>query len=176
MADPASGGRPVVVAVDEQHELTVDLERWQWLATESLVASGVTAGELNLLFVDEAEMTELNRTHMGEDRPTDVLSFPLDADGGDPIPGDVLLGEVLLGDVLLGDIVICPVYAARQAGEHEGDRGHDGSLEDELALLIVHGVLHVLGHDHAEPEETAVMHAAEDRLLDALHRADRTAP
>jgi probable rRNA maturation factor len=168
MADPASDGRPVVVAVDEQHELSVDLERWQRLATESLMASGVTAGELNLLFVDETEMTELNREHMGEDRPTDVLSFPLDADGGDPIPGDVLLG-----DILLGDIVVCPVYAARQAGEHEGDRGHDGSVEDELALLIVHGVLHVLGHDHAEPEETAVMHAEEDRLLDLLHRTDR---
>lgn len=160
MSDPG----PVVVAVDEQTDVTIDLGRWQRLATDALVSCAVTSGELNLLFVDEAEMTGLNREHMGEDRPTDVLSFPLD--GADDLPLDAE------GTRLVGDVVVCPAYAARQAAEHRGEPGHDGSLEDELALLIVHGVLHVLGHDHAEAEETAVMRAEEQRLLDRHHRAE----
>lgn len=160
MSDPG----PVVVAVDEQTDVTIDLGRWQRLATDALVSCAVTTGELNLLFVDEAEMTGLNLEHMGEDRPTDVLSFPLD--GADDVPLDAA------GTRLVGDVVVCPAYAARQAAEHRGERGHDGSLEDELALLIVHGVLHVLGHDHAEAEETAVMRAEEQRLLDRHHRAE----
>lgn len=159
MPDPTDDGHPIVVAVDEQSEMAIDLDRWARLATDSLVSEGVSAGELNLLFVDEAAMTELNREHMGEDRPTDVLSFPLDGAVDDPF-----------GDNLIGDVVVCPVYAARQAAAHAGERGHDGSVEDELALLIVHGVLHVLGHDHAEPDETARMRAAEVALLDAHHR------
>ena len=137
MPDPTDDDRPIVVAVDEQSEMAIDLDRWARLATDSLVSEGVGDGELNLLFVDEAVMTELNREHMGEDRPTDVLSFPLDGAVDDPF-----------GDNLIGD----------------------GSVEDELALLIVHGVLHVLGHDHAEPDETARMRAAEAALLDAHHR------
>ena len=164
MADRVDHGRPVVVAVDEQSDINVDLERWSRLAADSLVASGVTDGELNLLFVDETAMTELNREHMSEDRPTDVLSFPLDGADDDP------LVDGMIGDRLIGDVVVCPVYAARQAGDHAGERGHDGSVEDELALLIVHGVLHILGHDHAEPGETAAMRSAEGVLLDAHHR------
>jgi probable rRNA maturation factor len=149
-----------VVAVDEQADITVDLDRWQRLATLALRESGVEHGELNLLFIDEAAMTELNREHMGVDRPTDVLSFPLDgATGSDGI-----------GEVLIGDVVVCPAYAERQAAAHAGDRGHDGSTADELALLIVHGVLHVLGHDHAETAETVVMQEREQQLLDAHHR------
>lgn len=159
MPDPTVGGRPVVVAVDEQFEMAVDLDRWSRLAGDSLISEGVVEGEMNLLFVDEAAMTELNLEHMGEDRPTDVLSFPLDGGGDDPF-----------GDNLIGDVVVCPIYAARQAGEHVGERGHNGSVEDELALLIVHGVLHLLGHDHAEPDETTRMLASEAVLLDAHHR------
>ena len=157
--------RPVVVGVDEQSDVAIDLDRWQTLAGRSLQSSGVETGELNLLFVDEPTMHELNRTHMGEDRPTDVLSFPLDAAGeeGDPA-ADV-------GEVLIGDIVVCPVYAARQAAEHAGQRGHDGSLDDELALLIVHGVLHIVGHDHAESDEMTRMQACEQELLVAHHRS-----
>jgi probable rRNA maturation factor len=169
MADPANGDRPVVVAVDEQDEMVVDVDRWARLAGDSLVTSGVTDGELNLLFVDETVMTELNKEHMDEDRPTDVLSFPLDGDDEDPFADGVG------GERLIGDIVVCPTYSARQAPDHRGERGHDGSVEDELALLVVHGVLHILGHDHAEPDETTRMQAAEQDLLDAHHRsADRS--
>jgi probable rRNA maturation factor len=155
----------LVVAVDEQADIMIDLARWQRLATCALRASGVERGELNLLFIDESAMTELNREHMGENRPTDVLSFPLDGAAGAD-----LVGADLIGDVLIGDVVVCPAYAERQAAAHSGDRGHDGSTADELALLIVHGVLHVLGHDHAGAAETIVMKAREQQLLDAHHR------
>lgn len=151
---------PVVVAVDEQADIVIDLPRWQRLAADALRSSGVAKGELNLLFVDEPVMADLHHTHMGEARPTDVLSFPLDgADTSDTF-----------GETLIGDIVVCPVYADRQAADHAGEQGHDGSVEDELALLVVHGVLHILGHDHAEPDETARMQACEQQLLDAHHR------
>ena len=63
----------------------------------------------------------------------------------------------------MGDVVICPSVAARQAPTHAG------TLDDELALLVVHGILHVLGHDHAEPEETKVMRKRELELLEQLH-------
>jgi len=164
VTDTATGGRPVVVVVDEQSEVVLDLPRWQRLAVASLETSGVREGELNLLFVDESVMTELNRDHMGEDRPTDVLSFPLDGIDDDPFGDDLLAGR------LIGDIVVCPVYAQRQAPDHLGERDHNGSIEDELALLIVHGVLHILGHDHAEPDETARMQEEELVLLHAHHR------
>ncbi len=151
--------RPVVVAIDEQTDVPIDVDRWTALAAGALESSGVLTGELNLLFVDEMAMQELNRAHIGNDRPTDVLSFPLDgADRADA------------GESLIGDIVVCPAYAAREAPCHTGHLGHDGSVDDELALLVVHGVLHLLGHDHATPDETTAMQAREQSLLDAHHR------
>ncbi len=89
---------------------------------------------------------------MGKDGPTDVLSFPLD--DGDPVPGV---------PALLGDVVICPDVALAQYAEHAG------TFDDEIALLVVHGILHVLGHDHAEPDEAEIMRARELELLTALH-------
>jgi probable rRNA maturation factor len=127
--------------------------------------------ELSILFVAEQEMAELNLDYMGKDGPTDVLAFPIDAHdvtqvvapagatrGPDRAPVD--LGELPL---LLGDVVVCPAVARRQAPDHAG------TLDDELALLIVHGVLHVLGRDHAEPEEAEEMRARERALLEAHH-------
>ncbi len=146
----------VVVAADEQGDRPVDIERWSDLARNALEAQGAGNGELNLLFIDRAEMTSLNAQHMGEDRCTDVLSFPIDA-GDFPV-------EALAGERLLGDIVICPDYAAEQAPTHAG------TYDDELALLVVHGVLHILGMDHAEPDEAAEMQAAERDLLERFHQ------
>jgi len=152
--------RPSVVSVDEQHDIPIDTGRWARLATDALVAHGVDRGELNLLFIDEAEIHRLNLAHLQRDRPTDVLSFPLD---GADFDGTV--------ESLIGDIVICPAYAARQAPEHRGELLHDGSLDDELALLVVHGVLHVLGWDHSDPVEAEEMSAAEQSVLSAHHRS-----
>lgn len=152
MSDPFSPTGVTVVASDEQSAVDVDATRWADLAHAVLVAEGRT-GELTLTFVERDEIAELNRAHMGVDGPTDVLSFPLDAaDDAPPTPGV---------PILLGDIVVCPEVAAEAAPQHAG------TLDDELALLVVHGVLHILGHDHAEPEETATMRAAE---LDHLTR------
>ena len=111
------------------------------------MAEGVSGdAELSLLFVDEEAIAELNGRFMDADGPTDVLAFPIDdpvvagrwpdagtagPDRDDPEPGDLPL--------LLGDVVVCPAVAQRQAPAHAG------SYDDELALLVVHGVLHVLG-------------------------------
>lgn len=149
-----------MVSVDEQHEIEIDTERWGRLAAASLVTHGVERGEMNILFVDESEMRRLNLAHMQRDLPTDVLSFPLDGDNPDHIV-----------DVLIGDVVICPTRAAHQAPSHRGELLHDGTLDDELALLVVHGVLHVLGWDHEDPAEADKMNVAEQVLLSAHHRS-----
>lgn len=135
---------------EEQASIPVDLERWQRLAVAVLDVEDA-AGELTLTFVDEAEMASLNQEHMEKAGPTDVLSFPLD---DEPMPGV---------PTLLGDIVICPTVALRQFEDHAG------TLDDELALLVVHGILHVLGHDHAESKETVMMRRRELVLLETLH-------
>ena len=148
----------VVVAVDEQDELVVDLDRWSALAQAAFQHRAVTAGELNLLFVDTDSIHELNREHMGKDWPTDVLSFPFDDD--DDLPGETLLG----------DVVVCPAVAAANAPEHNGQGHHRGSVEDEIALLVVHGVLHVLGYDHTNDDEAEEMEALEQTVLLAHYR------
>jgi probable rRNA maturation factor len=165
-------GDPEVFCADEQTAVPVDLVRWQVLATDVLRAEGVRGlTELSLLFISELEMSELNESYMGKQGATDVLAFPIDAadleivvpaaranrapDRSPPDPGDMPL--------LLGDVVVCPSVAARQAPDHAG------TLDDEIALLIVHGVLHVLGHDHDVPEATAIMRARELALLEEHH-------
>jgi probable rRNA maturation factor len=138
----------LVVGLDDQQTPPVDVTAWAALARSVLVAEGITHdAELNLTFVDRAEMTDLNRTHMGGDGPTDVLSFPLDDD-----PAAVPTGQPRL----LGDIVICPEVVADQA---------PGAFDDEMALMVVHGVLHILGMDHADAADAAEMKAAEQRHL-----------
>jgi probable rRNA maturation factor len=171
--EPPSTGRPsgddvVVVVVDEQSDHVLDLDRWAQLAERTLRGEGVRRGELTLTFVDEATIAELNREHMDGDGPTDVLSFPLDHEGG---PDDLAPSSSV--PVLLGDVVVCPAVAARAAADHAagaaephpGHPDHDGTLEAEIDLLVVHGVLHVLGHDHADDDERATMLAAERRHL-----------
>ncbi len=167
MADPPSPtgvGSPTVVCADEQNDVDIDAARWAALAEAVLHAEGAI-GELTLTFVDRAEMASLNGEYMGVESPTDVLSFPLDT--ADSIqPGDVDADNQHSDHsppVLLGDVVLCPAIAAIAAPDH------GGTLDDELALLVVHGILHVLGHDHAEPAETATMRARERELLAELH-------
>lgn len=156
MADPSSptgvAPDPVhVVVSDEQSEVPVDADRWAALAAAALREEGCV-GELTLTFVDRDEIADLNAEHLGQHGPTDVLSFPLDP-----------FGEDAPGPTLIGDVVICPEIAAA------GAPGHAGTLEDELALLTVHGVLHVCGYDHAEPDAAAAMRARELALLVAHH-------
>ena len=123
--------------------------------------------ELSVLLVSSGVMTELHERWMDLPGPTDVMAFPMaDADesgllaGGKP---DSPSG----GPALLGDIVLCPEVAREQAAP----AGH--SVLDELHLLTVHGVLHLLGYDHAEPAEEREMFALQNRILDEFRRADR---
>jgi probable rRNA maturation factor len=165
-------GEPEVFCADEQDDVPLELERWQQLALLVLRDQGVRGlAELSMLFVGETEISELNEQYMGKAGPTDVLAFPLDGHdvthaviesgssrGPDRAPLDP--GDMPL---LLGDVVLCPAVALRQAPAHAGN------LDDELALLIVHGILHVLGHDHANDDEAAAMRAIERRLLEEHH-------
>jgi probable rRNA maturation factor len=119
--------------------------------------------ELSVLLVDEKAMTELHERWMGEPGPTDVLAFPMD-ELRPPHLGGVNAGRAGTEEPgpdpgLLGDVVLCPQVAAAQARE----AGH--STQAELELLEVHGILHLLGYDHAEPDEKAEMFGLQDRLL-----------
>lgn len=148
----------LVVAVNQQNQYPVDEPRWSALAQQAFQAQGVLAGECNLLFVEPTVIAELNEAHRGKATPTDVLSFALDGP------------DAASAEDLIGDIVICPEVAAANAGNHAGPDGHQGTLDDELALLVVHGVLHLLGFDHVDDAEAEVMEAREQELLAAYHR------
>jgi probable rRNA maturation factor len=115
--------------------------------------------ELAVVLVDEAAMEQLHVQWMGEPGPTDVLSFPMD----ELRPGRD--GE-LSSEGILGDVVLCPSVAAAQAEE----AGH--SMMRELQMLSVHGVLHLLGYDHAEPEEEKEMFGLQAEILDAFHNSE----
>ena len=115
--------------------------------------------ELSILLVDVEYMTELNHRWMGGDGPTDVLAFPMDEGSIDHGPQEGNGGE----PALLGDIVLCPEVAAKQAAT----AGHSAS--HELHLLTIHGVLHILGYDHAEPEEEREMFGLQAQLLAGYH-------
>lgn len=162
MGDPSSppgveSSRANVVVGDEQHEIDIDAQRWARLA-RAVLDDCRQPGELTLTFVERDEIAALNVEYMGGVGPTDVLSFPLDA----AEPHDLADLEHP-PPILLGDVVVCPAVAAEAAP------GHAGSLDDELALLTVHGVLHVVGYDHADPAGTAEMRGRELELLQAHH-------
>ena len=106
-----------------------------------------------LTLVGDAGIRRINRERRGKDRPTDVLSFPLYS-AGEATPAGV--------ERLLGDIVISVPTAQRQA------RAYDATLDAELKRLLVHGLLHLLGHDHERPRERTRMQAEERRLASAI--------
>jgi probable rRNA maturation factor len=119
--------------------------------------------ELSIVLVDETAMTELNEKWMGEAGPTDVLAFPMD----ELRPGHVSGGteDAPADPALLGDVVLCPTIAAKQAKKV----GH--GTEDELHLLCTHGILHLLGYDHAEPEQHKEMFGLQAELLASWREA-----
>ena len=158
------GGRAArtPMSIDIANEAGIDVDEVALVAVARFTLDQMRIhplAELSVLLVDERTMTELHERWMGEPGPTDVLAFPMDElrpphlggnrDDPGPEPG------------LLGDVVLCPQVAAEQAGK----AGH--STQDELELLCVHGILHLLGYDHAEPEEHAEMFGTQDQLLKA---------
>ncbi|MEU8181478.1 rRNA maturation RNase YbeY [Micromonospora sp. NPDC049044] len=154
------------IEIANESGVEVDTDAVLAVARHALDEMGVNPlAELSVLLVDIAYMTELNHRWMGGDGPTDVLAFPMDEGSVDHGPGESApaSGE----PALLGDIVLCPEVAAKQAAT----AGHTPA--DELHLLTVHGVLHLLGYDHAEPEEEREMFALQARLLSSW-RSTRT--
>jgi len=157
------------VSIEIRNESGVEVDEAALVALARHVLDGMRVhplAELSVLLVDEAAMTGLHQRWMGEDGPTDVLAFPMD-ELALPHPGGTQAEHGTddeAAETLLGDVVLCPQIAAEQARK----AGHD--VPDELHLLCTHGILHLLGYDHAEPEEHAAMFALQDRLLAGWQR------
>lgn len=132
--------------------IEVDCEHWADVALVTAEQQNLTAGQIDLSFVDELEITALNETHMDGKGPTDVLAFPT-------LEKHRSKQHIPEGS-LLGDVIVCLSVAERQAPEHAG------SFDAELTLLVSHGVLHLLGHDHAELGERETMQLAEKAVMD----------
>jgi len=162
-----------VFVADEQHAHVMDVARWATLARDVLDAQGVRDDiEVSLLFVDETTITELNERFLGKSGPTDVLAFPIDEEvergGRSPDEGGTGPGGGLPSDeddvpLILGDVVVCPTVAAANAREH------GVGLDDEVALLVVHGMLHLLGMDHLVDADAEAMEQRERELLARFH-------
>ncbi len=139
----------------------LDVRRTQRLAAFVLEQMRVhPQAELCITAVEEETIAELNGKWMQKEGPTDVLAFPMD----ELRPGKV---NEEPEEGILGDLVLCPSVAQRQAEEQGGTH----TVQDELDLLTVHGILHLLGYDHAEPEEHAEMFGLQARLLEEWQAA-----
>jgi probable rRNA maturation factor len=153
----------VSVEIANESGVVVDEQALAGLAAHVLDRLGISRlAELSVLLVDAPAMAALHERWMDEPGPTDVLAFPQDELAGGR--GD----DADAPPTLLGDVVLCPVVAERQAR----DAGHERA--DELALLCTHGLLHLLGYDHADADEDREMTALQSRLL-ASWRAVRSA-
>jgi probable rRNA maturation factor len=153
------------IEISNESGQRVDTDAVLDLARYALDEMGVNPmAELSVLIVDAEYMAELNHRWMDKKGPTDVLAFPMDELDVDRGPGADSPGAQ---PALLGDIVLCPQVAAEQAKA----AGH--SAADELHLLTVHGVLHLLGYDHAEPDEEREMFALQNRMLASWQAARR---
>lgn len=152
-----------VFLADEQTE-PVSLDDLHHLAELIMREEGYPEdAEVTLLFVDENEMTSYNRRFLDRDGPTDVLAFPVEF----LVPG--VTPEVAPGGppLVLGDVVISPSYVRRQAE----DLGV--AFEEEMALMVTHGILHLLGYDHGGDDEAERMEARERQLLSLAGRTRR---
>jgi len=152
----------VAVEVANESEITVDEQALAGVCRYVLGELEVSPlAELSVLCVDVDYMASLHERWMGEKGPTDVLAFPMDeldtARPDDPDPGPALLG----------DVVLCPSVAVRQA------RAAGHSMADELLLLATHGVLHLLGYDHMEPDEEKEMFGLQQKLLEGWRSTPR---
>jgi len=143
----------IQVQIDESFENSVSPDWLRSAAETTLETGGYHSGEMTLVVTGDEAVRTLNRTYLGIDTSTDVLSF-----GGEP-PDFVSPPTV---EVYLGDVVISYPQAKKQASA----AGHP--VESEMALLVVHGVLHLLGYDHVRPEDKAVMWKRQGDILSRL--------
>jgi probable rRNA maturation factor len=154
----------VNILIENRTRHQIDDELVRLLAGRVLGKLDIARGELGVTFINDSEMIELNRKHMGRKRPTDVLAFPIEAGAGPEAAAAGEAGEDTGVPVLLGDIVICPDVAKHQASL-EGT-----TFEQELCLLMIHGILHISGADH-EVDDGA-MDALQNRLYNELCHGD----
>jgi probable rRNA maturation factor len=145
----------ISVQVDEPFAAEVDAAGLVRAAEATLLAEGEPDAEVSLVVTSDEVLAELNRHYRGVEGPTDVLSFA----ARESAPGFVSAPEA---DKTLGDVLIALPFTRRQAAEL------GRNLDDELRLLVVHGTLHLLGYDHAEPDEEAAMWARQDEILTDL--------
>jgi probable rRNA maturation factor len=138
----ADGEHSLRVLVDDRQDDEVDLDGLTALARAVLLGEGVRDAELSVSFVTGQEIADLHERYLGEDGPTDVLSFPLDDEPSDGAAR------------LLGDVVIAPSVAAAN---------NPADPARELRLLLVHGILHLLGHDHMDDDAKAEMWVRQER-------------
>ena len=151
----------IVVEVDENYVAEVNANDLVRVIEAALLAEGRPEGEVTLLVTDDEAVAAYNQQYRDVEGPTDVLSFAAQ----EPTPGFVSAPEMA---AYLGDIVIALPFTRRQAA------ALDRTLIAELRLLAVHGVLHLLGYDHAEPEEEAIMWAKQDAILAGLAECSTT--
>jgi probable rRNA maturation factor len=140
----------VAIFLADEQDVEVDGDDLLGLAAHVVEQQRVPVDmELSLLLVDRDTIAALNEAHLGKPGPTDVLAFPIDEPG--EVPADV--------PAILGDVVLCPSVAHEQAPRFRR------TPHEELRLLTVHGILHLLGMDHADPEQERAMFGLTDRLL-----------
>ena len=146
------------MSIEVSNESGIDVSEVELVSVARFVIARMDvnpSAELSMVLLDTAAMADLHMRWMDLPGPTDVMSFPMDElePGGRPDAPEP-------GPSMLGDIVLCPEFAAEQAAAAGHTLGH------ELALLTIHGVLHLLGYDHGEPDEEKEMFALQDRLLE----------
>jgi probable rRNA maturation factor len=148
------------VLFDEGLEDCLDAGWIQSIAEQALIAQGIGDDvEMGLVVASQKRVQELNKTYRGKDGPTDVLAFSAREGAGADLPPFVQPPD---GVLHLGEVIICYPYAVKQAEEHMH------SIEMEIAILIIHGVLHLLGYEHDEPELARQMAAREAAILEIV--------
>lgn len=144
-----------MIDLNNESGAEVDGSRLVQLATFALDSLRIhPQAELSILLVDDKTMAAYHQRFLGEPGPTDVLSFPMDELRAPHSDEEPPLG-------VLGDIVLCPAVTAAQAADH------GRTAEEEADYLLIHGLLHLLGHDHADPAEHKTMFDLNDQLIAA---------
>jgi probable rRNA maturation factor len=151
----------VSVTLSDEQDDPVPLDDLVRLAKLVMDGEGLGAGtSVSIRLVEAATIAELNEAHMGEQGPTDVLSFPIE----DAAPGSPPIAPSGGPPVELGDVFIAPSVVRTNAGR-------DGvSFDDEMALMVVHGMLHLLGWDHVDDDDAVAMEKREGEMLSLIGR------
>jgi probable rRNA maturation factor len=154
----------VSIFVADEHSHPVDLPAIRSLAGMVVEGEGYPeSSEVTLLLVSDSEMGSYNERFLNRTGPTDVLAFPVE----DLKPGVVPERDFNGPPLLLGDIIVAPEYISRQAEEY------GVSFEDEISLMVVHGLLHLLGYDHQDDDEAEAMELREREILATIGKVRR---